>query len=157
MSSRKERLDERRMIKKCKKCSKEFTTTNASILCSDECRKMWRRSIVLQSVHRWKNKYNATTRLKYNRIKDEVYEHYGGYKCNCCGESNPKFLSLDHINNDGGKHRKLFGITGGMHLYRWIQKNNFPEGFQVLCYNCNLGKARNQGICPHTQEAKEAN
>ncbi len=24
-----------------------------------------------------------------------------------------------------------------------------PEGFQVLCWNCNLGKYYNGGVCPH--------
>ena len=34
-------------------------------------------------------------------------------------------------------------------IYSWLIRNNYPEGFQVLCYNCNLGKAHNNGICPH--------
>ena len=35
-------------------------------------------------------------------------------------------------------------------IYIWLKNNNFPEGFQVLCFNCNCGKARNKGICPHS-------
>jgi hypothetical protein len=27
--------------------------------------------------------------------------------------------------------------------------NDFPPGFQLLCSNCNHGRARNGGICPH--------
>lgn len=45
-------------------------------------------------------------------------------------------LTIDHINNDGHKHRELVGVK----MYRWLVQNNFPEGFQVLCANCNLKK-----------------
>ena len=32
--------------------------------------------------------------------------------------------------------------------YRWLKNHNYPEGFQVLCYNCNLPKGV-YGVCPH--------
>jgi len=38
--------------------------------------------------------------------------------------------------------------VGGNGLPYWLKKNNWPEGFQVLCYNCNSAK-RVDGICPH--------
>ena len=31
---------------------------------------------------------------------------------------------------------------------------DFPEGFQILCFNCNAGKHRNGGRCPHEQLAE---
>ncbi len=37
-------------------------------------------------------------------------------------------------------------------LYRWIIKNNFPEEFQILCFNCNSGRHINGGICPHEEK-----
>lgn len=95
--------------------------------------------------------HNNNCKNRNQRIKDIVFEAYGGYECACCGESNPFFLSIDHMNNDGAAHRmELFGSKAGGHkMYDWLIKNNFPEGFQVLCMNCNWGKARNNGICPH--------
>lgn len=62
----------------------------------------------------------------------------GELKCSCvkCNETNPRFLSIDHINNDGADHRKSIG--GGSYLYDWLIKNDFPKGFRVMCYNCNL-------------------
>jgi hypothetical protein len=30
-----------------------------------------------------------------------------------------------------------------------IIKTGFPDGYQVLCMNCNWGKRMNKGICPH--------
>jgi hypothetical protein len=85
------------------------------------------------------------------KTKDQVFEAYGGKRCACCGETEPLFLSIDHVNNDGAAHRKEIGEAGrgGMKVYRWLIKNGFPPGFQVLCMNCNCGKARNNGVCPH--------
>jgi len=76
----------------------------------------------------------------------ERRNHYGG-KCVCCGEDNYKFLVIDHINGGGRKHRKQIG-SGGYALIHWLDKNNYPEGFQVLCHNCNAAKAH-YGSCPH--------
>lgn len=84
--------------------------------------------------------------------KRRVLEAYGG-RCVCCGEDNPIFLSIDHINNDGHKHRKTIGRSGSS-LYKWLIERNFPkDNFQLLCFNCNLGKRVNGGVCPHQQEA----
>lgn len=100
-------------------------------------------------------KYGSTCRAYRVKIQKEVIDHYGG-KCACCGESNPLFLTIDHINNDGKKHRREISNgkknPGGQKIYYWLKENNFPEGFQVLCYNCNLGKARNNGTCPHISQ-----
>lgn len=81
-----------------------------------------------------------------NKTKQKVFDAYGGAKCACCGEDMLAFLTLDHINNDGNKHRKEINRT---YIYNWVVKNNFPPLFQVLCYNCNQGKRMNGGICPH--------
>ena len=60
-------------------------------------------------------------------------------------------MSIDHINNDGYKHRELTNIGNGSTTYFWLIKNNFPDDFQILCMNCNHGKSRNNGICPHKE------
>ena len=76
-----------------------------------------------------------------------VLMHYGG-TCACCGESEPLFLQIDHINGDGGKHRREIGKTD---MIKWLIAKDFPDGFQLLCANCNTGKHRNGGVCPHGQ------
>ena len=97
---------------------------------------------------------SLTMRNIIKRIKELCYEKYGGYKCNCCGIVEPAFLTIDHKNNDGAAHRK--NDRGAYHLYRWLIKNNFPDGFQILCYNCNWAKSRH-GICPHQRKRKITN
>jgi len=83
---------------------------------------------------------------KHNK-KMMVYTHYGGNppKCACCGETELVFLSIDHINGGGSKHRRKVG--SGYLLYYWLINNNYPEGFQILCRNCNWAKSH--GGCPH--------
>ncbi len=90
---------------------------------------------------------NAKLWRKYNReLKIEVMEHYGGCRCACCGETTIEFLQIDHVNGNGSKHRKEIG--GGNKMYKWLKRNGYPSGFQVLCANCNFAKGKN-GICPH--------
>lgn len=93
---------------------------------------------------------SAKTKRNQNRCRDEVFNAYGGYKCNCCGESEPLFLSIDHVDNDGAVERKSGKYCGsGTGFYLWLRKNKFPSGYQVLCMNCNTGKHKNGGVCPH--------
>lgn len=91
----------------------------------------------------------AKDRRKCAKLKDEVFAAYGGYICNCCGETGRTFLSIDHINNDGSKHRREIGAANGTAVYAWLRKNKFPPGFQVLCFNCNHSKSLNKGVCEH--------
>ncbi len=88
----------------------------------------------------------------YRELRRRVIEHYGG-KCNCCGEKELKFLAIDHIEGNGNQHR--LSVLGHKHasIYRWLVRNNFPVGFQVLCHNCNMAKGC-YGICPHQEESK---
>ena len=85
------------------------------------------------------------------KTKQIVIQNYGGL-CACCPEVNLRFLTIDHINGGGNEHRKSLGINGGGHsFYRWLIRNEFPDGFQVMCWNCNIGRFQNGGICPHKE------
>ncbi len=108
-------------------------------------------SKIFCSYHREKDR--ARGRIKEKRLgaqlKIECFQHYGNI-CKCCGESNIYFLTLDHILGNGNIHRKKIfkHNVGGVHMYRWLKKNNFPEGYTILCMNCNWA-TRYGGICPH--------
>lgn len=68
-----------------------------------------------------------------------------GSQCACCGETNSLFLTLDHVQNDGYKEPPQ------THM-RWLnaKRSNWDSTrYQLLCFNCNCGRARNGGICPH--------
>jgi hypothetical protein len=84
---------------------------------------------------------------KHRKLKDEAYNFYGGYKCVCCGITEPTMLTLDHVDGGGTRHKKEIGR--GYHYYRWLKNNGFPTKLQVMCYNCNSSKHLNGGICVH--------
>lgn len=96
-----------------------------------------------------------------NKTRKAIFAHYGS-ECRCCGESNPLFLTLDHINNDGYEKRKATK-SNATRQHSWHQAivDGYPDDLQILCYNCNLGKARNNGVCPHqtdtTRNSDETN
>lgn len=93
---------------------------------------------------------SAKTKRNQTVCRNQVFAAYGGYKCNCCGESEPMFLSIDHIDNNGAEERRSGLYAGsGIGFYMWLRKNKFPSGYQVLCMNCNTGKHKNGGVCPH--------
>lgn len=74
------------------------------------------------------------------RTRFDVLQYYsnGIPSCANCREQDLIVLTIDHINNDGAKLRKTQGT--GTRFYRWLKRNNYPEGYQVLCWNCNARK-----------------
>jgi hypothetical protein len=88
-------------------------------------------------------------------LRIETLEAYGGCRCACCGETLVEFLEIDHINNNGGSHRREINKVGGGKFYRWLRANGYPDGYQVLCSNCNLAKFRS-GECPHERLRRES-
>lgn len=84
------------------------------------------------------------------KVKLEVFNAYGAMVCACCGERRVEFLTIDHIEGCGREHRKTLRFSGSQ-FYRWLRKNNYPQGFQILCYNCNCAKGHSR-YCPHEWE-----
>lgn len=90
--------------------------------------------------------WNERRRELHSKLREVVLSHYSGGspRCACCGETGKEFLSIDHIGGGGRKH--MAKING--HLSQWIRANGFPEGFRVLCHNCNQALGI-YGYCPH--------
>ena len=96
---------------------------------------------------KWRKKRREYGKKYSKKVRTEVLKRYskGIPKCSCCGEKEIKFLTIDHIKNDGASHRKEIKTT----LYQWLYKKDFmPDRFQVLCVNCNYAKQW-YGKCPH--------
>lgn len=98
-----------------------------------------------------KNWEKNKKKINEKRLKNKILiiNHYTNGKncCSCCGESNIIMLNVDHIYDNGNLQRKKLGT--GHQFYYWLIRNNFPKGFQILCFNCNYGRFMNNGICPH--------
>lgn len=65
----------------------------------------------------------------------EVLKHYsdGLPKCEYCGQGNVALLAVDHINGGGKQHQ-----VPGRNLANWLFRQDFPNGYRILCHNCNL-------------------
>lgn len=60
--------------------------------------------------------------------------------CRWCGQGDIDVLCVDHIDNSGAVHRKAQrGLTGDS-MYKWLVRNDYPPGYQILCFNCNTKK-----------------
>lgn len=94
------------------------------------------------------NAANALWSAGYRaRLRAEFIAEYGG-ACACCGEREPLFLQLDHINNDGAAHRREHKT--GAKLLAALKRSGWPKDrYRLLCANCNHGRALNGGVCPH--------
>ena len=112
----------------------------------------------LQNTQEWRDNNKDHLLAIYKKVRDkarlDVFTYYGGGKaqCTCCGETEIKFLCLDHINDDGKKHRaelKKIGVSNGTGFYRYLRRSGFPAGLQTLCHNCNM--AKRYGACPHKE------
>ncbi len=112
----------------CKKCKDEVTKKYRS---TPEARKKLNLRV---------NRYNKTIRIK-------CINHYGGV-CACCGENRIEFLVIDHINGGGNKEREKTKGSGGWKFAVWLKQHNYPEGYRVLCHNCNSSLGF-YGYCPH--------
>lgn len=152
-----------RFYNKCKECVKEDSALyreknpEKRRLAEKEWRKRnYEKAITYQ--RRWVKEhkdripdYAKKHNEKNKKLVLDAYGVNGIHECACCGEGTIEFLSIDHKNGGGNKHRRELQSNGkGGNFYRWLRKEGFPQGYQILCYNCNLAKGF-YGKCPHTK------
>lgn len=90
---------------------------------------------------------NAKITARNRQLKMDVIAGLGG-RCLCCGETEPIFLTLDHIKGGGRKEYQRLG--GTLPIYRQVKREGFPpEKYRLLCWNCNAALGL-FGHCPHS-------
>jgi hypothetical protein len=100
-------------------------------------------------------RHNLNCKTARDNLKTEVFSHYCGGEVKChCNEADLGLLTMDHVHGGGNKHRKEVGTKTGYNFYSWLKKNSFPDGFQVLCWNCNF-KKRNQEMAPSNPSKRQ--
>jgi hypothetical protein len=148
------------ILKPCLDCGKEITIRPRGIKTRKRC------------LDCAKTEAKRCAKKQKQVLREQVLQHYsnGTMQCACCGEAHTEFLTIHHINGDGAEHRRELarlrntrnkrsdkpeqGYTKhnvGNEINRWLIKSNFPEGFSVLCLNCNAAK-HYYGECPHEKE-----
>ena len=123
----------------------KYEKANICKPCKADYKRNWRertgKEFLKEQNRRWKQKLKLT-----------VMSQYGG-RCACCGESMLGFLTMDHINNDGKEDRERFGGSYKMYVHMrdlfYSDKEEALSNYQILCWNCNMGKSHNGGVCPH--------
>lgn len=120
------------MEKYCKHCNVVLNQENVyaslqkrgALTCKTCCKLNYKKNIT-------SDKSKLYGRIKNLVYKQDILNEYGN-KCTCCKEKIWQFLTLDHINNTGAKHRKEIGKSGGQVMYQWLKKHNyFKEGFRI--------------------------
>jgi len=100
-------------------------------------------------VQRFTRKRRNDHHIDYKQM---ILDHYGN-ACACCNETGKKFLTVDHVDDDGYKYRRNGNYRLlGRYLYIYLVENNYPGNISILCFNCNIGRNNNGGVCPHQQE-----
>lgn len=106
--------------------------------------------------HDWnqanRDKVAAQAKRDTARLWSAVVAGYGG-ACACCGEAEPRFLTLDHVHGGGTAERRVLGENKLM-LLRRLVRQRFPSDLQLLCANCHLAKDLRDG-CPHAVDRAE--
>lgn len=117
--------------------------------------------IKVRNAKRTSKQNIANAKAYRKKLLLETIGAYGG-KCSCCGEMNPLFMTIDHINDDGAEERRKIGDgpskgnkgRAGVHFYGYLKSQGFPKDrYRIMCFNCNCGRARNGGVCPHQERA----
>lgn len=114
-----EKQKRRKVNGKCKRCEKPVADGKAAC---KECQE----------------KINAENVEYKLQLKMDAFNAYGGPECACCHDKRIEALNIDHVDGGGNKHRaEVSGGNGGHPSYSWLKQNDYPPGFQVLCFSCN--------------------
>jgi len=124
---------------RCQQCRSKILSKRRTHYCG-RCRA--KRLELYRTRHR--DKRLQAHRTAHQALKVATFEAYGGCLCACCGETHMEFLSIDHIHGGGRQDR----IKRGFNLYGRLKRDGFPQGFRVLCMNCNFAIGH-FGKCPH--------
>lgn len=82
-----------------------------------------------------------TDKRSRERTWQDVFNAYGGDHCVLCGATDRRVLCIDHVNGDGAAQRKAMNNIHGYKLAAWLRRHGFPNGYRILCYNCNWREA----------------
>jgi hypothetical protein len=103
-----------------------------------------------------RRQYDKDLRLKICSVYSKRHSNSDIPCCRCCGENTDiRFLAVDHIDGRKNLPKEQQNLDGD-HLISWLKQNNCPEGYQILCHNCNSAKGHSKNNkCPHERTRLE--
>lgn len=132
--------------KLCKKCTERLNNRQSKFLRRGLCRcgKVPDEGVTCVECR-------ERARVWARELKAEAIAAYGGTcQCPCgCSVYELEFLTLDHEQGGGRKHRESLGAKGsGIAFYSWLKKHGYPkDGLRTMCWNCNCSRGM-YGFCP---------
>lgn len=123
----------------CIGCKQSFEQTRTLKPSRGLCRKCYGKNYY---NHRPKKDIAGYRKKLRKERRSQVFKKLGSV-CKCCGLTDERFLTVDHVYGGGGKHRKR---TSDIQILKEVLRE--PEKYQLLCYNCNMAKGV-YGQCPH--------
>lgn len=147
--------------KVCTKCGQEkpieqykFVNGRACGLRRSECRDCYNTARRARHARRALEGRPATSRAwrreSMRKWRERSITALGG-ACRCCGETDIRFLAIDHVNNDGAYERRELKLTS-FKFYYYLKRVGYPrDRYQLLCHNCNMTK-QFYGACPHVEQ-----
>ena len=96
----------------------------------------------------WKKKFTQKVELEVLTEYSKRVSNSDIPCCACCGEnSHIEFLTVNHIKGRDEMSAEEKALSG-IKVYHWLSLHQFPDGYQVLCRNCDSAKTM-LGKCPH--------
>lgn len=86
-------------------------------------------------------KYAKQSREAKKRQRKKIFDLYG-HKCNLCGFTDKRALTLDHIKNNGSEERRELGERG---VYSRALEKYRPNEYRILCMNCQFIERHKNG------------
>lgn len=147
-------------FKRCPKCETEKPLDKFGNSYCKSCQNTYNREY-RRNISKEKEKWYRRTEDTQGQYKRRIYRKdilrqemilaYGG-ACSCCGENDMHFLTLEHLEGGGNKHRREFKKAS--RTWQDLKNRSWPSGHTILCWNCQMGKTH-YGVCPHKLLLKE--
>jgi hypothetical protein len=141
-------------MKYCSNCGderQEGTSASKHGLCRycyNENMKLYR----INNLSKVRSKENRNTKERVERYWQLILDAYGR-RCYCCGCEYEDFLTLHHVNGDGGEHRR--NRSSSKLVLLDVIREGFPrDKYGIACMNCNFAMRWGK-ICPHELERRQ--
>lgn len=116
------------------------------------CRRMHMGLFRKRNIVKVRVKENRITKNRVERYWQLILDAYGR-KCFCCSCEYEDFLTLHHINGDGGEHRRK-RRAAKLYLLDVIREGFPKDKYGIACMNCNFAMRWGR-ICPHELERRQ--
>lgn len=89
---------------------------------------------------------NRQQAARYRLLREGALDAYGRTCANPECTTPKATLTIDHMDGRGADHWAANKIRNTFQFYAWLLRNNWPDGYQVLCRPCNASKGASAAV-----------